>query len=146
MQADFKNSFEQGFFDRIMDQIQGLDISILVNNVGIDIVGRYLDIPESEIMDVISINCIPMAILSRRLLPQMRQREQHRSSIINLNSIAGKAPLNYFSIYGPTKAFGVFFSRSLSYEYPDVDILSVQPGFVSTQMTYQKKVDLTTVR
>ena len=33
--ADFKNSLEEGFFDRIYKQIESLDIGLLVNNVGV---------------------------------------------------------------------------------------------------------------
>ena len=37
--ADFCDSAKDGFFNRIMSQLEGLDISILVNNVGISNIG-----------------------------------------------------------------------------------------------------------
>lgn len=35
MVADFRESAEDNFFDVIIDQIKDLDLSILVNNVGV---------------------------------------------------------------------------------------------------------------
>ena len=39
--ADFSDSAKEGFFNRIMSQLEGLDISILVNNVGVSNIGYF---------------------------------------------------------------------------------------------------------
>jgi len=50
--------------------------------------------------------------------------------------------LPYFNIYSATKAFGDFLSRSLAEEYPNIDIMSLRPGYVSTQLNARKKPSL----
>ena len=43
------------------------------------------------------------------------------------------------NVYCGSKAFGDLLSRSLAYEYPELDIISLRPSEVSTPMTYHKK-------
>lgn len=43
------------------------------------------------------------------------------------------------NVYSASKAFDDFLSRSLSYEYPELDIISLRPSEVSTPMTCFKK-------
>jgi len=62
--ADFKQSFESGFYDKITTEVEGLDVSILANNVGIDIVKHFTDISETEIRDVITGNCVSQAMMT----------------------------------------------------------------------------------
>lgn len=49
------------------------------------------------------------------------------------------------NVYSASKAFDDYLSRSLSYEYPELDIISLRPSEVSTPMTYNKKKDLLTI-
>jgi len=142
--ADFKNSNQEKFFDHIMTQIQNLDVSILVNNVGVDVFEEYHNIDEQHIKDLITINCLPMAILSKRLIPFMQIRK-NRSAIINVASMAGYFVSPYYNVYGGSKAFNDFFSRALAEEYPQLDIISLRPSEVSTQMTFRRPTDFFTI-
>ena len=47
--ADFNNSNEPDFFNNIFDQVSDLDISILINNVGIDVLKEFQDHSKEEI-------------------------------------------------------------------------------------------------
>ena len=49
------------------------------------------------------------------------------------------------NVYSASKAFDDYLSRSLSYEYPELDIISLRPSEVSTPMTFNKKKDILTI-
>ena len=70
---------------------------------------------------------------------------KRRSAIINVSSIAGTIPMPYYNIYSATKSYVDILSRSLTYEYPSVDLLSLRPSEVSTPMTFNKDVDIFTI-
>ena len=114
--ADFSQSDQDGFFSMISRQLEGLDISILVNNVGISNIGLFHEITEKRLKDEINVNILPMTLLSHCLIPIMIRRES-RSAIINLSSVAGEQPLPYISVYSATKAYNDFLSQAIGMEY-----------------------------
>jgi short-subunit dehydrogenase len=71
-----------------MQGLNGLDVSILVNNVGISNIGVFHEIPAKRILNEINVNILPMTFLSHFLIPKLLARER-RSAIINLSSVAG---------------------------------------------------------
>ncbi len=73
------------------------------------------------------------------LVPKMLKREK-RSAIVNLSSVAGEYPLPFISVYSATKAYNDFFSQSIEMEYSQkIDILSVKPLYVESNMSKMKK-------
>jgi 17beta-estradiol 17-dehydrogenase / very-long-chain 3-oxoacyl-CoA reductase len=72
-----------------MTQLKAYDISVLVNNVGLDVLNPYHELTEQEIVRLITVNCLPIAVLNRRFIPRLLGREK-KSAIINLASVAGK--------------------------------------------------------
>ena len=142
--ADFANSAEDGFFEKIISQVEGLDISILVNNVGIAGGGPFEIQPEKEVRNLVVINTLPQVMLTRKLLPQLAARTD-RSAIIFLSSIMGTRPFPFFTIYSSTKVFADFFARALAEEHPEIDIISLRPVYVSTNMTFNKQLNFGTL-
>lgn len=139
--CDFSKSLQEGFFDSIMEKISGLDISVLVNNVGTNVMPcPVYKLPEEDVLKIITINIIPLTILTRRLIPQMLKRPE-RSAIINMSSIAGTFPLPWSETYSATKAYIDFFTRSIERDVNHkIDMLSVRPCAVSTPLTGNPKV------
>ncbi len=72
--------------------------------------GYWLYAEDSDLIDVISINCLSMAMMTKIVIPKLMKRDK-KSAVINLSSIAANTPS---SIYAATKKFNDFFSRSLS--------------------------------
>ena len=143
--ADFTNSAtDEKFFDRIEEQIRNIDVSILINNAGIDVFEEYHKLSHEEIKNIIVVNCIPMSILTKCLIPHMRIRK-NRSAIINVSSFTGVIPMPYYNIYSASKAFNDFLTRAVAVEYPSIDFLSLRPSDVSTQMTFYRKTDFFTI-
>jgi len=64
---------------------------------------------------------------------------KRRGAIITVASTAGTFAFPYLQVYSGTKAFNDFFSRALSEEVPQLDIISLRPGYVSTQLTLRKR-------
>ena len=133
--SDFVNSYKEGFAEDIHKQVSGLDISVLINNVGIASGSQLLhQVPRETIVNVVMTNCLAHALITRVFLPQLTVRT-NKSAIINTSAIAGSMPMPYGTIYSSSKVFHDFLSRGLNYEHPDLDILSVKPGSVSTKGT-----------
>jgi len=141
---DFKEANKPEIFQEPFTQLQKLDVSILVNNVGVDLLGHYDKLLEQQELELIILNIYPLVRLTKALLPSFIKRKK-RSGIINVGSTCGLRPMPYFTVYSSTKAFNNFFSQALSIEYPGVDILSLQPLYISTPLTHHKALGPDTV-
>ena len=137
---DFTKSHEAEFFDDIFEDTKDLDVSILVNNVGMAFKKQFPEADIRDIKDTIAVNTFPQALMTREYLERMRKRDK-KSAIINLSSFYGSKPIAPSPLYSATKAFNDFLSRSLSYEFNEkVDIISLRPCFVSSAMNNFKPV------
>jgi len=138
--ADFTEAYKEGFAERIYEEVKDLDISILVNNAGGFIKKPYVDISVKELQDIINLNCLSHALITRVFLPGLANREK-KSAIINISSIAGGFPQPHRQTYSASKAFLDYLSRGLAYEHTNIDILSVKPAYVYTKMTSFRQPD-----
>lgn len=142
--CDFSTCHQPGFFDKVTDITKDLDISVLVNNVGIDSIERFDELSADYIEKTIVVNCWAMTFMMKALVKQMATR--NRSSIINLSSMIGLYPAHHYNIYSASKAFVDMLTRCMSREYNNVDFLSVCPSEVSTPMTMNKPTDIWTIK
>lgn len=97
-----------------------MDVSILVNNVGVDVLEHYHKLSEEEISRLIAINCTACSLLNRQFIPRFQQRFQQqgqRSAIVNVASMAAEIPMPLHNVYTASKAFVDYLSRALAYEY-----------------------------
>ena len=129
--ADFSNSADLNLFDSIVEQIKDLDISILINNVGVYPIYRFGEMSEQDVKDTVIVNTLPQVMLTHKLIKRLSSRK-NRSAIINVSSMMANTPMPYFPIYCATKVFNDYFSRSLAGEHPNIDITCLRPAFVST--------------
>jgi short-subunit dehydrogenase len=95
----------------------------LVNNAGLDVFNKYHLLKEEDIINTIIVDCIPQAILIRKLILKLSKRPH--SAIINVSSVAGEIPCSYYNVYSAAKSFNNYLSQTLSYEYPNVDVNSL---------------------
>ena len=72
--VDFTKSMQENIFENIDDQIKDLDISILVNNVGLGTYSPFDIVEKKELVNYISMNCMPIIFLSRNIIPRMLRR------------------------------------------------------------------------
>ncbi|XP_067136829.1 inactive hydroxysteroid dehydrogenase-like protein 1 [Centruroides vittatus] len=133
IQADF---FGADVYSSIRDRLRGIDVAVLVNNVGVmyDTPERLLDVPERKLWELININVASVVMMTRMVLPQMLDRKG--GYIVNVSSIASFYPLPLMAVYSASKAFVDWFSRALHYEYSGDGIVvqSLIPSYVSTKL------------
>ena len=106
-------------------------IDVLVNNAGVETIGRFHELPFDEIQHMLEVNLVASLRLARLVLPGMLARR--RGHIVNVASLAGKSGPPLAETYAATKAGLIGFSQSLraSYEGTGVSASAVCPGFVA---------------
>jgi 3-oxoacyl-[acyl-carrier protein] reductase len=150
-EAEIKNpksfhfvSFDLTNVERIPDFVKGLrkdfgPIYGLVNNAGISFEGVLAMMPTSQIEQLVRVNTLSPIILTKHVIRSMMSDGGGR--IVNLASIIASTGYSGLSVYGATKASLVGFSRSLAREVGrlGINVNSVAPGFVATDMTHGLK-------
>lgn len=106
-------------------------IDILINNAGIEPIGRFVNRSNAEIEGTVLTNLTAPALLTRAVLPGMLARK--RGHILSLASLAGKMGVPYNAIYASTKAAIFAWSDSLRIELEGtgVSVSVIAPGFVT---------------
>jgi 3-oxoacyl-[acyl-carrier protein] reductase len=113
----------------------------LVNNAGISFDGALALMPTSQIEQLLRMNTLSPIVLTKYVVRSMMADGGGR--IVNLASITAFTGYSGLSVYGATKASIVGFSRSLAREVGrmGVNVNSVAPGFIDTELTHSMKAD-----
>lgn len=137
IQANFEDRVT--IYDKIDAGLKGLEIGILVNNVGMSYAypEYFLEVPDLDNMieKMISVNVYSVCKMTRLVLPGMLERS--KGVIVNISSVAGHIPIGFVTLYSATKAFVNFFSQGLAIEYKSKGIFvqTVEPYLVVTKMS-----------
>ncbi|XP_066276105.1 very-long-chain 3-oxoacyl-CoA reductase-like [Branchiostoma lanceolatum] len=136
--ADFSSA---DIYDNISQELEGLDIGCLVNNVGVSY--KFPDYygntgPEVDEM-MLNVNSLSVVKMTRIVLSGMVERK--KGVILNISSASGVSPTPLLSLYSASKAFVDYFSRCLAHEYRSKGIIiqSVTPHFVATKLSGIRK-------
>ncbi|KAL6518776.1 Very-long-chain 3-oxoacyl-CoA reductase 1 [Orobanche hederae] len=140
--VDFSGDLDEGV-SRIKDAIEGLDVGVLINNVGMSYpCARFLhEVDDKLLNDLIKVNVEGTTKVTRAVLPGMVKRK--RGAIVNIGSGAAivipSDPL--YSVYAATKAYVDQFSRCLYVEYKKsgIDVQCQVPLYVATKMASIKR-------
>jgi short-subunit dehydrogenase len=121
----------EALYARVNDQIGTPDV--LINNAGSGWYGYYAKMPWDLAEELLSVNMLAAAHLTRLFLPGMLARGS--GHIINVGSIAGKLPNQGIAIYAGTKSFLDAFTTALHRELrgSGVHASIVLPGPVVTE-------------
>jgi 17beta-estradiol 17-dehydrogenase / very-long-chain 3-oxoacyl-CoA reductase len=133
-------------YGRLAAALDGLDIGVLVNNVGLsyDHAEYYDAIPDSLVDDLIAINVQGTNKVTKIVLPGMKTRR--RGAIVCIGSaaatVAPSGPL--YAVYAGTKAYVDMFARSLHLECGEwgVTVHNQAPAYVATKMSKIRKPTL----
>jgi len=114
-----------------------LPIDLLINNAGLGRFGRVVDIPSEKEREIVEVNVVTVAVLTRALLPRMLERARskgRRAGLIIVASTASFQPTPYLATYGATKAFDLFYAEALAGELrgAPIDVLALCPGGTAT--------------
>ena len=107
----------------------------LVNNAGMSFDGVLALMHNSQIEQLVRVNMLSPIILTKYVVRSMMASGGGR--IVNIASITGFTGYSGLSVYAATKASLIGFTRSLAREVGGmgVNVNSVAPGFVDTEMT-----------
>lgn len=131
-----------GIYEKIRSELDKLEtIDILINNVGIsyttpEYFTKLDDTSGPGLIDkLFNVNAISCTRMLEYVLPKMEK--QRSGLVINVSSLSAAYPTPLLSVYGATKIYVDFLSRSLNAEYADKGIIiqSVLPSFVATKMS-----------
>lgn len=122
-------------------QVKDLDVSILVNNVGVntEIPEFFVDTNAKDIDDIINVNIRSCLDVTKIILPGMKERKF--GLILNLSSFTGCFPQPLMSLYSASKAFMNNWSIALKGELANdgIEVLSLVPLFVKSNMSKFKR-------
>ncbi len=107
----------------------------LVNNAAISFEGTLSLMHNSQIEQLVRVNTLSPIILTKYVVRSMMSDGGGR--VVNIASIIGFTGYSGLTVYGATKAAILGFTRSLAREVGrmGVNVNSVAPGFVDTEMT-----------
>lgn len=140
--ADFS---KEDIYEDIKLKMAGLDVGVLVNNVGrsYDHPEYFGEVDEAGVSEkMIRMNCTSVAKMTEIVLTPMVAKKQ--GYIINIGSASGSDPTPLLSLYAGTKAYVEMFTRSLQYEYQKKGIVfqHVKPFFVCSKLSKFRKPSL----
>ncbi|KAL3428478.1 3-ketoacyl-reductase [Phlyctema vagabunda] len=132
---------DDGDYARLKALVDGLDVGILVNNVG---QSHSIPVPfvltaKEEVKDIITINCVGTLKVTQIVCPGMIQRR--RGLILTMGSFGGLAPSPLLATYSGSKAFLQQWSTSLGGELrgTGVDVELVLSYLVTSAMSKIRK-------
>jgi short-subunit dehydrogenase len=137
LSVDFNSPSQFMVYQLIREKLQGKEIGVLVNNVGI-MPSRpklFCEFKEEELWPLINVNMASVLLMTYTILPAMVSRR--KGVVVNVSSISAMYPLPLMSPYSASKVFVDWFTRALNYEYKDKGIIiqSVIPSYVVTRLT-----------
>lgn len=118
-------------FETLDDLLGGLDI--LINNAGISVRNKFIDIPPEQWREVININLNGVFYVAQQAAKRMLAGKG--GVILNMGSTNGLAGYHYYANYNASKAGVIELSRSMALELgPTLRVNAVCPGFIMTPM------------
>ncbi|CAL1359921.1 unnamed protein product [Linum trigynum] len=140
--VDFSGDIDGGV-ERIKETIEGLDVGVLINNVGVSYpYARFFHEVDAELLrNLIKVNVEGTTKVTQAVLPVMLKRK--KGAIVNIGSGAAivipSDPL--YAVYAATKAYIDQFSRCLYVEYKKsgIDVQCQVPLYVATKMASIKR-------
>lgn len=119
-------------------------ITLVVNNAGIAKLGPLGAASEADVDSTIDLNITALTHLTRAALPGFLERKH--GGIINIASMLAIVPMEGTAVYGGTKAYVLYFTRSLAQQVAGqgIQVQAVLPGVITTELWDESGVDAQT--
>ncbi len=125
----------------LIDGVADLDVGLLVNNAGVGLKGRLVDLDPEVLRRLVEVNCqAPLALahgFGRRLVAR------GRGGMVIVASTGGFQALPWSAAYGASKGFDLLLGEALAVELrtDGVDVLTLAPGGTDTEGPMNTGVD-----
>jgi meso-butanediol dehydrogenase/(S,S)-butanediol dehydrogenase/diacetyl reductase len=118
-------------FEKLDDLLDGLDV--LINNAGVSIRHRFMDISPQEWRQVLGVNLNGVFFVAQQTARRMLAGKG--GVILNMGSTNGLMGYPYYADYNASKAGVIELTRSMALELgPTIRVNAVCPGFILTPM------------
>jgi len=138
---------DQAMFDRVAGALKGLDVGVLINNVGMSYPhAKYFTEVDSKLIDdLIRINIYTTTQMTKTVLPGMEARRRGAVVFIGSGSATVLPTDPLYGVYAGAKGYVEQFARALAVECKPrgVDVQLQAPLFVATKMAKIRKGSLT---
>lgn len=136
---------EDSDYEKLKALVDGLDVAILVNNVGKshDIPTPFALTSQDEMTDIITINCMGTLRATQLIIPGMMQRK--RGLILTMGSFGGLLPSPLLATYSGSKAFLQQWSTALGSELEQhgITVELVQAYLITSAMSKIRRASAT---
>lgn len=111
---------------------KGIKVDVLVNDAGQGVYGEFIETSLERELNIIQLNISSVVTLTKSFLQDMVKRGEGK--ILNVSSIASKAPGPWQSVYHGTKAFVQSFTEAVRAEVKDkgITVTALLPGVTDT--------------
>lgn len=118
-----------------------INISILINNAGFGLWGKFSELKLSEQLEMCQLNMNMVTSLCHYFLPMLQKQKQ--AYIMNVCSTAAYQAVPTMAVYSATKAYVLLFTRALRFELKDsrVSVTCFSPGPVDTGFAERAGLD-----
>ena len=128
---------------RVFAQVEsaGTDVEVLVNNAGYSVYGPFAETSWKEELNMIQLNVVALAGLTKLFLPSMVLRKSGR--ILNVASTAAFQPGPLMAVYYASKSFVLSFSEAIAEELvgTGVTVTALCPGPTKTGFQARAKME-----
>ncbi len=135
------SKFDKKAQDELKKQLNGLEVGVLVNNVGVSYrYPRYFhELPDDEVQNLLTMNIDSVVWMTRFVLPGMIDRK--KGAIVNISSGSALYTLPLLAEYSGAKSFVEKFSRAINAEYKSKGITCQcqAPFYVATKLAKMRK-------
>jgi short-subunit dehydrogenase len=140
------NVTDYAAFTEVIDEVQkrwGV-IDFLINNAGAHNRGDVATVAPEKLVQMVQVNLEAPIVLTRMILDIFKR--QGHGMIINIASLAGRAPVDGAATYSSTKfglrAFSYALAEELRQTYPNIKCCLVSPGPVLTGFIMEELNDV----
>jgi 3-oxoacyl-[acyl-carrier protein] reductase len=122
----------------VKDELGAIDI--LINNAGIALFGKFLELEPSRWEEIVKVNLFGAYYTARAVLPEMIEKQS--GDIINISSTAGKNGAAVTSAYSASKFALIGMSESLMQEVRkhNIRVSTLLPSTVASDMAKDLKL------
>lgn len=118
-----------------------IKVNFLINNVGKSHNGIFENLNEEQIISMLRLNILTTTLLTHEFIPILKANSP--SYIINLSSFAAFSALPGKSVYSASKAYILFFTKSIRAELKpfNIKVAAVCPAGVPTSPIIRERIE-----